>query len=77
MAKLIISRNDVESLSRRLEDRSWSRLMNDLPELQRDIRTAARLLTYMYQHGMSVNPLTFENGNEYKPHLSNDNTKED
>ena len=34
MAKYTFSGNDVERLSRRLEDRSWSELMPDMPELQ-------------------------------------------
>jgi hypothetical protein len=61
MAKMMFSRNDIESLARRMEDRSWSRLMNDLPELQRDIRSAARLLHYFIQQGMPPTPVAIDN----------------
>ena len=62
MAKQVFSRKDIESLSRRLEDRSWSRLMSDMPELQRDIRSASKLLRFMIETGLPVNPIEIENG---------------
>ena len=62
MPKQIFSRKDIESLSRRLEDRSWSRLMSDMPELQRDIRSASKLLRFMIETGLPVNPIEIENG---------------
>jgi hypothetical protein len=62
MAKILFSRYDIESLSRRLEDRSWSRLMSDMPELQRDIRSASKLLRFMIETGLPVNPIEIENG---------------
>ena len=60
MAKILFSRYDIESLSRRLEDRSWSRLMSDMPELQRDIRSASKLLKFMIETGLPVNPIEIE-----------------
>jgi hypothetical protein len=62
MPKQVFSRNDVESLSRRLDDRSYSRLMADMPELQRDMRSAARLLRFMVETGLPVNPIELDNG---------------
>ena len=62
MPKHVFSRNDIESLSRRLEDRSWSRLMSDMPELQRDIRSASKLLRFMIEKGLPVNPIEIDNG---------------
>ena len=62
MPKQTFSRNDVESLSRRLEDRAWSRLLADMPELQRDMRSASKLLRFMIETGLPVNPIEIENG---------------
>jgi hypothetical protein len=62
MAKAIFSRNDVESLSKRLEDRSYSVLMRDMPELQRDMRSAAKLLQFMVDKGIPPTPIELDNG---------------
>jgi hypothetical protein len=36
--------------------------MSDMPELQRDIRSASKLLRFMIETGLPVNPIEIENG---------------
>ena len=60
MAKHLISRNDIQALARRMEDRAWSPLMNDMPELQRDLRTAAIVLKHALDIGFPVNPIELD-----------------
>jgi len=60
MPKIVFSRNDVEALSSRMEDRSWSPMFMDMPELRRDMRSAASLLKFMTAHGMPTSPITVE-----------------
>jgi hypothetical protein len=63
MAVHTFSRNDIESLAKRLEDRSWSRLLVDMPELQRDVRSAALVLQYLViVLGVPITPIEVENG---------------
>jgi len=62
MAKRMFSRNDIDSLAQRLEDRSWSRMFNDMPELQRDMRSASKLLRFMIEKGMPITPIEIDNG---------------
>ena len=64
MAKHVFSRNDIESLARRMEDRSWSRMFNDMPELQRDMRSSARILQLLIAAGLLDwdKPIEIDNG---------------
>jgi hypothetical protein len=62
MAKHVFSRNDIQSLAKRLEDRAWSPLLVDMPELQKDIRSAAVVLHHMVLVlGVPVTPIEIEN----------------
>jgi hypothetical protein len=63
MTRIIFSRNDIQSLARRLYDRAWSPLMADMPELQRDIRSAGLVLQHLVVVvGVPVTPIEIENG---------------
>ncbi len=65
MAKHTFSRNDIQSLAKRLEDRAWSRLLADMPELQKDIRSAALILNHVVVVlGVPVTPIEIENGKQ-------------
>jgi hypothetical protein len=58
--KAIITRADVEALCERLEAGAQSRLMNDRPELQSDLRLAARVLRYGIKIGFPVSAIPEE-----------------
>ena len=60
MAKYVFSRKDVESLAKRLDDRSWSPVFLDMPELRRDIRSASGLLNHFLKVGMPVTPIELD-----------------
>lgn len=60
MAKYVFSRKDIESLANRMDDRSWSPVFMDMPELRRDIRSVAGLLRFFLSTGMPVSPVELE-----------------
>lgn len=62
MAKHTFSRNDIQSLATRLEDRSCSRILQDMPELQRDIRSASLILLNLLSVGVTLTTIEIENG---------------
>ena len=63
MPKLIYTRNDVESLVDKLEARSHSVMLSDMPKLCADMRAAAKLLKFMVDVGLPVNPIEIDIGN--------------
>jgi hypothetical protein len=62
MAKLVFSRNDILALAIRLDRRAETSLLRDMPETQRDLRSASRLITFFLAHGMPVSLVEIENG---------------
>jgi hypothetical protein len=62
MAKMVFSRNDILALAKRMERRSWSPLMNDMPETQRDLRACSTLLCWFLAQGMPVTIVELPNG---------------
>ena len=60
MAKHVLSRKDVEWLAERLENRATTPLLDDMPSLQQDLKITTRLLRFMVNYGMPVNPITIE-----------------
>jgi hypothetical protein len=58
MGTITFTRKDVESLCDRLEAKAWSNLFLDMPDTQRDIRSAAALLRTYIQMGVPVTTIT-------------------
>ena len=57
------SRTDIEALARRLLDRGTSPILDDMPSVQADMKSAALLLHYMVVViGVPVTPIEVENG---------------
>jgi hypothetical protein len=63
MAKMVYTRSDIQSLAERMLDRSGSSLIDDMPDLQRDIRSAAKILRVVLSVGMPPSFVEIENGN--------------
>ena len=60
MVKHTFSRDDIEQLCKRLESRGTSRLLQDQPELQTDLRVAAYILRRALDIGFPVRPIEFD-----------------
>lgn len=54
MAKLVYTKGDIERLADRLQQRSESILIFDMPHLQSDMRTAAALLRWVLARGEPI-----------------------
>jgi hypothetical protein len=60
MAKLLYHRTDIESLCDRLETRSNSVVLFDMPRLAADMRACAALLRFMLSQGMPVTTIEID-----------------
>ena len=56
MAKMQYSRNDIADLAKRMEDRAQSKLLDDMPSVQKDMRAAAFIMRYALSIGFPVLP---------------------
>ena len=57
------SRNDIQGLARRLADRGRSGMLDDMPSVQADMRSAALVLEYfVVVLGVPVTPIEVNNG---------------
>ena len=63
MPKTLVSRKDIEGLIERMESRSNSPLLHDMPQLRGDIRLAALCLRHMVMQGMSPTGIEVGNNN--------------
>ena len=57
MATTAYTRDDITRLCDRLEARGQSLLLNDMPELQRDLRIAVTVLRKALDIGFPVRPI--------------------
>jgi hypothetical protein len=52
MAKNVFSKTDILALSKRIDSRSRSRIMDDQPEMKRDMQNASQLLVWFLAKGI-------------------------
>lgn len=46
MAEVIFTKQDIQELAERMNERAWSELVLDMPELQHDLRLCSALLNW-------------------------------
>ena len=63
MTKMQYSRNDIADLCKRMEDRATSKLLDDMPSTQKDMRAAALIMRYALSIGFPVQPIEIDNNN--------------
>jgi len=63
LAKIAYSRNDIVDLCERLEGRATSKLLDDMPSMQKDLRAAVVIMRYALSIGFPVLPIEVENNN--------------
>jgi hypothetical protein len=57
------SRNDIQGLAKRLADRGRSTVLDDMPSVQQDMKSAALILEYfVVVLGVPVTPIEVNNG---------------
>ena len=57
------STNDIADLCKRMEDRATSKLLDDMPSTQKDMRAAALIMRYALSIGFPVQPIEIDNNN--------------
>jgi hypothetical protein len=64
MATINVSHNDVQALAERLNNRSKSAILDQMPETPKDMKLAAAFLSYVAALGlpMGMISLTIDNG---------------
>jgi len=65
MARTLVSRGDIESLCDRLEEWDRSDLLDEMPELLKDLRIAVEVLRRALMIGFPVRPIEIDNGNGF------------
>jgi hypothetical protein len=63
MTKMQYSRQDIADLAKRMEDRAQSKLLDDMPSVQKDMRAAAFIMRYALSIGFPVQPIEIDNNN--------------
>jgi hypothetical protein len=63
MAKIAYSRQDIADLCDRLENRASSRLLDDMPSVQKDIRAAVLIMRIALSTGLPVQSIEIDTGN--------------
>jgi hypothetical protein len=64
MARISYTRNDIERLCDRLNDRAGSVMLFDMPRLAADMQAASKLLKFMLAQGIPPTTIEIENNSE-------------
>jgi hypothetical protein len=61
MAKNVFSKTDILALSKRIDSKSRSRIMDDQPEMKRDMQNASQLLVWFLAKGIPGSIVEIDN----------------